>query len=340
MVMPGHLNSRFRIPLLACLLASVFCLDASAQNRSTISGYVFAPGRAPVAQAAVELRNDVSSVIARVRTDASGHFIFRGVPSGRFVVTVMPLGTDFQEQSQDVEIAGVGVRGQLIPDNPQLDFHLKVRKGSEPTGVNEVVFAQEVPEEAKRLYKSAILDLDGSRTELGISELKRSIEIFPTYLQALERLGAEQLKQERFADAAKTFSVAVTVNQRSFVSWYGLTYANFALTNWQTVVDAAGKALELERNSVNTLILLGIAQRNLKKYEDAEKSLVRARKLDGLKTPDLYWNLALLYAYNLKKYQDAADALEQYLKSNPAIPDDTNVKKLIKQLRENRGPSK
>ena len=335
-----HLSSTLRSSLSVCFLATVICLTVSAQNRSTISGYVFGPARSPVSQAAVELRNDVSSVIARVRTDASGHFTLRGVPSGRFVVTVVPLGTNFQEQSQDVEIAGIGARGQLIPDNPQIDFYLKVQKGTGPTASSEVVFAQDVPEEAKRLYKAAVADLDSLRTEQGISGLKQALQIFPSYFPALERLGAEQLKQERYAEAAKTFSVAVSVNQRSFVSWYGSTYANFALMNWQTVLDAAVKALELEKNSVNTLILLGIAQRNLKKYEDAERSLLRARKLDDLKTPDLYWNLALLYAYNLKKYQDAADALEQYLKANPSIPDDTNVRKLIKQLRENRVPSK
>jgi tetratricopeptide (TPR) repeat protein len=278
-------------------------------------------------------------VIARLRTDGAGHFVFRGVPSGRFVVTVLPLGTNLQEQSQDVEIAGIGARGQLLPDNPQLDFYLKVRKGPESAGANEVVFAQQVPEEAERLYKAGVLDLDNLRAEQGVAELRRAIDLFPNYFLALERLGAEQLKQERYADAAKSFSASVSVNQRSFVSWYGLTYANFALTNWKTVVDSAAKALELEKNSVNTLILLGIAQRNLKKYDEAERSLLRAKKLDELKTPDLYWNLALLYAYNLKKYQEAADALEQYLKSNPSIPDDTNVRKLIKQFRENRPPS-
>ncbi|MEO6333822.1 MAG: tetratricopeptide repeat protein [Pyrinomonadaceae bacterium] len=330
----------FRPAIRVCFVVPFLLVDVSAQNRSTISGYVFASGRAPVAQVAVELRNDVNSVIGRTKTDGSGRFVFTGVPSGRFAVTVIPLGTNFEGQSQDVEISGIGARGQLIPDNPQLDFYLKLRRGSESSGGSEVIFAQEVPEAAERIYKVAIADLDSQRTEQGIADLKKAIEIFPNYFLALERLGAEQLKQESYDEAAKSFSKAVSVYQRSFVSWYGLTYASFVLQKWQAAVDAAEKALEREKNSVNTLILLGISQRSLKKYDDAERSLLRAKKIDEGKTPDLYWNLALLYAHNLKKYQAAADALELYLKANPAIPDGTSVRRLIKQFRENHLSSK
>ena len=327
-----------RRPVVVCFLLLFASLNGYSQFRSTISGYVFGPGRTPIGQVAVELRNDVNSMIGRTRTDSSGRFIFTGVPSGRLSVSVLPLGTNFEGQTKEVEIAGVGARGQLIPENSQIDFYLKERK--EPAAAtNEVVLAQEVPEEAQRLYKAGISDLDGHRTEQGIGQLKQAVEIFPTYFLALERLGAEQLKQERYEDAVKNFSTSVSVNPRSFLSWYGLTYANFGLKKWQMVTESAEKALELEKNSVNTLLLLGISQRNLRKFTEAEKSLVRAKKIDEGKTPDLYWNMALLYAYNLKKYQDAADALELYLKANPAIPDDSNVRKLIKQLRENRPPT-
>src|SRR5215203_377534 len=143
------LDHRFRMPVSVCLLLLFFSLNAAAQNRSTISGYVFGPGRSPVGQVAVELRNDVNSTLGRTRTDSSGHFIFTGVPSGRLSVTVLPLGTNFEGQTREVEIAGVGARGQLIPDNPQVDFYLKEKKGTQLTGNNEVVFAQEVPEDAR-----------------------------------------------------------------------------------------------------------------------------------------------------------------------------------------------
>jgi tetratricopeptide (TPR) repeat protein len=325
--------------VLCFLLLLAATIPAAAQGRSTISGYVFGPKRAPVGQVPVELRNEVNTVIGRTRTDASGRFIFRGVPSGRLSVTVLPLGTNLDSQSQEIELGSIGARGQLVPENVQLDFYLKPRKEGGDGADSGVVFFQEVPEDARRAYVTAIDDLESKRTIAGVAGLKRAIEIFPNYYLALDRLGLEQLKQEMFEDAVKTFSAALSVNNRSFSSFYGLCYANFALKNWEAAAAAAEKALEQEKNSVNALLLLGISQRNLRKYQEAEKTLLRAKKVDDVKTPDLYWNLALLYAYNLKKYQEAADALELYLKANPSIPDTTSIKKLIKQFRENRPPA-
>jgi len=310
------------------------------QARSSISGYVFGPGRVPVSEAAVELRTDYDSVIARTRTGGSGQFNFFGVPNGRFTITVLPLGTNFDEQSKSIEIAGIGARGQPIPENVQIDFYLQPRKGSaEAKGTNEVVFAQEVPEPARKLYEGAISDLGAKRTAQGMDGLKQAIDLFPTYFSALKRLGAEQLLQERYEEAMKSFRSALAVNKRCFPCWHGVTYASFALGKWNDAIESAQKALEIDKNSVGTLAMLGIAQRAVKKYEEAEISLLRAKKLDGVKTPDIYWNLALLYAYNLKKYQEAADALELYLKANPSIPDPTKIKQLIKRLRENRPPA-
>jgi tetratricopeptide (TPR) repeat protein len=329
---------RVRMLVTLCLLVLVSVLEVSAQNRSTITGYVFGPGRLPVGQAAVELRNDFNSVIGRTRTNASGQYVFFGVPNGRFTITVLPLGTNFEEQSQGVELAGIGARGQQVAENAQVDFYLRPKKVSEPAD-NEVVFAQEVSEPARKAYETAVADLESKRTNDGLAGLKRAVDLFPNYFLALRRLGAEQLLQEKYEEAIKSFTSALSVNQRCFVCWHGLAFANFALKNWKLVIDSAEKAIELDKNSVSSLTMIGISQRALQQYEEAEKSLLRAKKVDAGKTPEIYWNLALLYAYNLKKYQEAADALELYLKANPDIPDTTSIKKVIKRLRENRPPS-
>jgi tetratricopeptide (TPR) repeat protein len=141
--------------------------------------------------------------------------------------------------------------------------------------------------------------------------------------------------QQKFENARDAFDKAVAVNQRSFTGWYGLSYADFALNKPVDSIAASQKALELDKNSVNTLFLLGVSQRRVKHYEDAEKSLIQAKKLDNGKTPDINWNLALLYAHNLKRYKDAANELEAYLKNDPNVPNKELIRKLIKQFREN-----
>jgi tetratricopeptide (TPR) repeat protein len=254
---------------------------------------------------------------------------------------VLPLGTNFERQSQDVELSGIGVRGNQIPGNVQLDFYLTLRKDSSLPTHTGVVFVQDVPAEAKRAYEIAVSDLETKRLDQGLIGLRESIELFPAYYLALERLGRELIKLAEYVEAIQRFSAAVTVNPRSFSCWYGLGVANFALKNWEPAVEGVLKALEIEKNSVQALVILGISQRSLRKFEDSERTLLLAKSLDNVQTPDIYWNLALLYTYDLKRYQEAADALELYLKANSHMPDTEKkkIRRLIKQLRENRTPS-
>lgn len=320
---------------LAVLSITFLPVFVSAQYRSTVTGYVFGPQRVRVDGARVELQNDLNSTISRTQTDSSGRYFFSGVPSGRLAVRVLPLGTDLGEQTQEFEIRGVGVRGQPIPENVQLDFYLRPRRTPDAV-VNAVVFAQDVPDEARSAYVEAVSDLDGKRVLVGIEGLKKALNIFPTYFLALDRLAQEYMKQEKFAEAGKMFAAAVAVNSKSYSSWYGLAFVNYAAENFPGAMEAATKALVLDKNAASALFVLGVSERRLKFYDQAEKTLLKAKRFDKGKTPEIYWNLALLYAHNLNRPADAAVELELFLKATPDNPDAENIKKLIKQFRERR----
>ena len=151
---------------------------------------------------------------------------------------------------------------------------------------------------------------------------------------ALTKLGLLYIGEQKFEKAIDVLTQAIKVNERSFTGWYGLGYSAYSLNKPEAAIIAAQHALELEKNSVNALFILGLSQRQLKKYEAAEKSLIQAKKLDKGKTSEINWNLALLYAHNLKRYTDAANELETYLKNDPEAPNKEAVRKLIKQFRE------
>ncbi len=308
---------------------------AGQANRSSIGGMVFDEGRRPVGQVPVELLNDFNSVIQRTRTDGSGRFVFRGVSWGRFVIKVLPLGTNLEEQYHEVEISGVGADGKAIADNILVDIRLKVRRRTgDLIETKGVLFAQEVPDEARKLYEGGVSDLNASKVEPGVAKLEKALEIFPAYYLALVKLGVVYIEQQKFEPARDILTKAVAVNERSFMGWYGLGFADFSMNKMDASILAAQKALELDKTSVNALFLLGLAQRRVKNYDGAEKSLVQAKVLDKGKTPDINWNLALLYAHNLKRFKEAADELENYLKIDPNVPNKDLIRKLIKQFRE------
>jgi predicted Zn-dependent protease len=325
----------------ACFLVTVpfFTHQVNAQiaslSGSSISGQVFAPQRIPVTQIPVELMNDVNSVIQRTKTDGSGRYFFRGLTQGRFSIRVLPLGTDLQEQTQDVEISGMGVMGRPLSDNIQSDFYLRLRRqkasNKEITGT---IFVQEIPEQARKSYQKGVELIGAKDTNEGLKEIKSAIELFPDYYDALDRLGNEYIKLQHFVPAQILLQKAVQVNPRGYRSWYGLAYANYSLNNNNEAIEAAQKAYGLDQRSAETALLLGTLLRRVKDYENAEKNLKKANELSGNIIPEVHWQLALLYGNNLNRYQDAAKELELFLKTASDVKDEEAIKKLIKQFKE------
>ena len=308
---------------------------AQAQSNNTISGSVFNAERQPVAEMYVELLNEVNSVIARKKTTSGGRYTFSGVSGGTFTVRVLTSGTDLEEQSVDINIGTSGIAGRAPSENIYQDFHLRRRRnaGNSP-GATGTIFAQEIPDESKNLYTKAINSFAENKANEGIQFLEQALKAFPKYFSALEKLGQEYGAQENWVSSYDSFKKAVTINDRSFISWYGLSIASAKLQKSDESLEAAQKTVALNSNAFEAQLLLGLAQRRSQKFEDAEKSLTEADKIAKGKSADVHWNLALLYAHNLKKYGEAANRLELYLKIKPDDPQKDNVKKLIQQFRD------
>jgi tetratricopeptide (TPR) repeat protein len=318
----------------------VFCFtntvkaQISSANRSSVSGYVFDTKRNPISQLPVELLNDLDTVVQRTKTDGSGRFFFRGLSGGRYSVRVITSGINLEAETQDIVISDLGALGRQTADNVQADFYLHARKTNGVQGNdNGVLFAQDIPSKAKEIYDQAVSDIDKRQNEAAIQKLQTAIKIFPDYYAAIEKLGLEYINRKKLSDAQNLFVRAVKINARSFTSWYGLCYANFYLQNSSEAIKAGKQAITLSPN-VDVLLLVGLAQRQIKDYTEAEKTLLQAKRLGGEQSADVNWNLALLYAHNLNRYKDAANELELFLKARPNNPDEENIKKLIKQFRQ------
>jgi len=311
-----------------------------AQFGNTISGNVFGAQRQPVNDVTVELLDEFSRSVARTRTNSGGRFIFSRLSSGRFRIRVLSLGTDYEEQEQEVEIQNISreLRGGGVLtsgyENVQRDFYLKPRRGSQITGRSESIFVQEIPEQAKATYKKAIELLDKKKDEQGLKDLKSAIEIFPNYYDALERLGTEYIKLQHYVPAQILLLKAVEVNPRGYKSWYGLAYALYSLNKTNEAIEAVEKAASLNQFSIEAPFLNGVLLRRAGRYKESEKQLKRAKELANGAIPEIHWHLALLYGNNLKRYADAAEELELFLKKRPDSKDADNIKKLIKQFKE------
>jgi hypothetical protein len=144
--------------LLVVLFASkleVFPGTLNLINR--IEGQVFDPTHRPVQNVYVELLSETDSVIQRTRTNSSGRFTFSGGFAGRLTIKVLPYGTNLMEQSQEVEI----IQTRNRTDTAYVDITLRYDKhGRQPaTEKSGVVFVQDIPAAAKKLYMDGMANL-------------------------------------------------------------------------------------------------------------------------------------------------------------------------------------
>lgn len=345
------MNSKGRVNYFSALIFVAFVIFTPffqseksgiyAQSGNTISGHVFGLERQSIADVNVELLDEFFRSVARTLTDGSGRYFFQRVSSGRFQVRVMPFGTDYEEQTQEIEIINITretASGGFITSgfsNEQRDFYLKIRRGA-TANVKGVIFAQEIPEQAKKLYDTALTNLNNKKEKEGLEGLKSALEIFPKYYYALEKLGSEYVRLGHFEAAQILLNIAVEVNPRGFKSWYGLAYSLYSLKQNEKALKAVQTAVEINALSPEALLLHGVLLRNRERFDEAEKQLVKSKDLSKGSIPEVHRQLGLLYGYNLKRYDDAIKELKSFLKLQPNNKERENITKIIKEFENNK----
>jgi tetratricopeptide (TPR) repeat protein len=312
--------------------ASPFLRTVSIVPINRIEGIVWDPYRHPVADVYVELQNENYSSISRMRTDSTGRFSFTGVSGGHYNIKVLTSGTNYQEYTEGFDIVNV-VRGSS--DSVYLDIYLKFDKRKFKSGaatITEAVFVQEVPEEARKLYKKGLKDINDG--EKGFAEIEQALKIFPDYYDALNTMGCEYVARKEYQKAVPYLIRSIDINRRSFSSFYALAYAAYELNQRQEALQAVRAATILQPNSVNAHLLYGTLSRLDGAYQEAEKALILAKTLSKSATvPEIHWQLALLYNH-LGRNQEAADELETYLRIQPDARNKREIEALIAKLRK------
>lgn len=305
------------------------------QGRNSITGFVFANGRKPVPDVYVELETDTYSLVSRVKTSGSGFYSFRGLSQGNYKVKILTYGTDYEEQTQSVSLVGISALPNSGSVSEQVDFYLRSKKitNSNPMAAPGVIYAQEVPDSAKKLYEQGVSDLINKNEKEGFEKLKKSIEIFPNYFLALDRLGSEYVLRGYYRPAYILLTKALEINSRSFSSMLGLGIAQYKLEQYGAAVEMLNRAVKQYNDSANAYLWLGIALHRNGKLTESETALLQANKLSKNESSEVHWQLARLYS-DQKRYKNAADELEQFLKNSSESAEAEKIKQMIAQLRQ------
>ncbi len=323
-------------------LVSPFSAVTAQNTGSSIGGNIMDTSRRPVSNIYIELRDDLESVLQRVRTDSSGRYTFNRLSRGNYYVRVVTAGTNFVSQSVRVEL--VVVSGVAGSGRTYEEVNLTLKTTDEEKGVRSkpvtpagTVFSQNIPDEARKLYEDAVDQLDTKNNPQGGMEgLQKAVASFADYFAALERLGAEYVKRGQYAQAQETLAKAVKVNPKGNMSWYALGVAQYNQKNLMEAQESLLRSVTLAPNSAHAQFWYGVALFRGGKVQEAEPTFKKAYELGGKQIPaDVHMYLAQIYS-NSKRYKEAADELELFLKETDAR-DSEKIKGLIQQLRSKAG---
>lgn len=323
---------------LAILLFAAVPVPAQAQsvNRNSITGRITDTGGQALNRMRVELLDDVEMSVRQTYSDTIGRFTFSGLSAGTFNVRVH---SDGKYAGRTVRVSLFSGRGGSGSHQEQLDIVLKTineEKGGNTPINSGTVFAQDVPDNARKVYERALKQLEAKRVDQGVASLKEAIEIFPTYFVALERLGVEHLRREEYDPAREILDRAVKVNPGSAASQYALGVSQYHLRLLAQVIPSLRRSLQLAPGSPNAAFAnfyLGLALWKLGKPGDAEPHLKKALELGGnAMPPDIHLHLAKHYS-DTSRFREAADELEVFLKLAPDARDAESIRDLVKRLR-------
>ncbi len=319
-----------------CFLVCVIAFEIHGQANNVVTGYVFGLDQRPISEVNVELLDENYSLIARMKTNGAGRYMFSRLRRARYYLQVSPIAADYEGQTKEIEIVGIsrGGASDAGADTIQQNFYLRLRRAaSQNLGINAVVFAQEIPKEAEKLYEKAVSALKDKKRDEAIAELQKALEVFPTYYLALEKLGEEYINQQKYQTASEILLRAITINPNGFSSQYSLGYALYQLKKYPEALKAINRSVEIAPISVNGNFLLGVCLKQLGNYAESVEHLKKAVKLSPSPQPEIHWQLSLIYTNNLKKYGDAAQELELFLRARPDYEEAEKVKELIRKLK-------
>lgn len=254
------------------------------------------------------------------------------VRQGRYTIRIETTGTPYEEQSQNIELQALRKMGGGSEVWP-VEFILKFKKGEGPPTSTTPVFAQDVPKAARTEYEHGTNNLKGAKNDQAIASLKKAVEIFPDYFDALETLGMEYVKSGQYDAALPVLIRATEINKRAPRSLYALGVACLKLNRLPEAIEWLEKSAKIDSNSPNTQMMLGLAYGNNGGPEKSEAAFKKALQLGGTAAAEAHYYLTGLYNKQ-ERYREAWQELELFLKEAKNVKDPTQIKAIIANLKE------
>jgi lipopolysaccharide biosynthesis regulator YciM len=298
-------------------------------NRGSVHGTVVMPNGGPLTTAVRVTLKVLKGDITFTYSDQLGRFQFPNVAGGQYVVEVDPPDSHFEAVSERVTVSRGG--GPTL-----VTLYLKEKKAergaAQDNTISVAMLDQKIPSAARHEFERASkLEADGKEQE-SIEALKRALAIYPTYVMALNDLGAQLMNQGKLEEAANQLRSAVEVDPHAFNPLLNLGIVLMKQNKFSESAAILDKALSVESSAPAAHLYLGIVSIKLADADRAAQELTAAHELGGVSYSVALLHLGQLY---LKKGQRqlALKSFESYLKESPNGANVPEVQKLVASLR-------
>lgn len=273
-----------------------------------VSGQVSLPDDRPAARVRVRLAGR-GGIMRETITNDNGRFEFPELPGGSYSLTAQSLAdSSLSSATADADTSRTAT-GTLTVN---ISLRAAPAERHRPGVVSAAEYEQKVPAEARKAFRHGLKLKDEERADEALASFTRAIELHPDYVQALSERGNLLVARGELAAAASDFERALSVDAHYEPALRGAGYCKLEAREFAPAAEYFERAAAVEPANASTHLLLGVADMELGRRDDARKALRLALEIDPKRAVRAHIHLANLYAAE-HLYEQAADELRVYL---------------------------
>jgi len=248
--------------------------------------------------------------------------------------------------SCDVRASYPGYRSDLISlagrhtmDNPEIGT-IVLHRLTEVKGTTISMTTALAPKRAQKQYQKGVDMARKGDFDAALIHFTKATTSYPKYAIAWFDMGDIQQRTGKTEDARKSFIAAIAADKR-FVSPYDrLALMSAQQSKWQDAADYSKKVIDLNPVEFpSSFYLNALANYNLKKRDEAEKSVRMLLKLDTAHAYPVGENLLAQILLEKGDYAQAATHLRAYLALVPKADNAEALKQALAKLDQASAPA-
>jgi len=218
-------------------------------------------------------------------------------------------------------------------DNPDVGTILLHRNGASEEGKTVSAVSLNAPKDARKAYEKGLDLIKKKKFGDAQASFEKAVEIYPKYATAWYELGMLQAGQDKMDMARKYFDLSIENDPKFVKPYLQIAIIELQASKWQNLAEVTDKLVKLDPfDYPQAFFFNSVANYNMQRFEEAEKSAVAAERLDTRHTmPKVSHILGMLLAMR-KDYTGAAEHFKAYLQFAPTATDAAKVKSQLAEV--------